>query len=219
MRLKHELTAFGCRVEETSKSHHRICRVFTEGPLVGVEAAIDAGSLQRVDALALYSQPGIFSWNRIDLGTEALLACMLPLAGRGADFGCGTGIIARRVLESPEVSELSLLDIDRRAISAARLNITDPRARFLWADLKEGAHGLSDLDFVVSNPPFHDGGLEDRRLGQLFIARAAEVLKPEGIFWLTANRHLPYEGMLEKSFRAVALVSEIQGYKVLEARK
>ena len=75
----------------------------------------------------------------------------------------------------------------------------------------------SDLDFVVSNPPFHDGGAEDRRLGQAFIAKAAAMLRKGGVLWLVANRHLPYERPLAEAFARVRPVADRDGYKVFEA--
>ena len=42
--------------------------------------------------------------------------------------------------------------------------------------MRQELHALQDLDFVVMNPPFHDGGTEDRSLGEAFIRRAAAVL-------------------------------------------
>ena len=60
------------------------------------------------------------------------------------------------------MKRLELIDIDRRAVEAARNNIDDPRAEFHWADLTGTNVSLAGLDFVVMNPPFHDGGTEDR---------------------------------------------------------
>ena len=57
------------------------------------------------------------------------------------------------------------------------------------------------LDFVVMNPPFHDGGAEDRLLGQTFIRQAAIMLRRGGLLWVVANRHLPYEAVLGELFR------------------
>ena len=69
------------------------------------------------------------------------------------------------------------------------------------------------------NPPFHDGGAEDQSLGQSFIRKAAETLRPGGTLWLVANRHLPYEGVLKPLFRRVTSAIEGGGYKVYEAMK
>ena len=103
-------------------------------------------------------------------------------------------------------------------MEAARRNLDDPRADFHWADARS-APELSGLDFVVMNPPFHDGGLEDKALGQAFIRRSHQILRKGGVLWLVANRHLPYEGVLGPLFSKVALKGEAAGFKIYEARK
>ena len=218
-RLAGELAGFGLEFSETSKRHHRICRAIRPEQLDGIEAAIAAGAPRLVDGLGLWSQPGIFAWDRVDPATELLLSLLPPLSGRVADFGCGIGVLAHSVLASAKVSELTLIDIDRRAIDAARRNVADPRAKFLWADLRRPGVAPSGLDFIVTNPPFHDGGSEDRSLGRLFIERAAESLAKGGVLWLTANRHLPYEEPLGTYFARSRLVAEVGRYKIYEARK
>jgi 16S rRNA (guanine1207-N2)-methyltransferase len=218
-RLGAELATLGCEVDETSKRHHRICAVRRPVSLAGLDEAIAQGAPRLVESLGLWSQPGVFSWDRIDPGT-ALLSSRLPaLKGRGADLGCGIGILAHTVLRAPDVSELAMVDIDRRAVEAARRNVDDPRVRFQWADATGNESALADLDFVVMNPPFHDAGAEDRGLGQAFIRRAAAILRPGGVCWLVANRHLPYEAVLAGAFKSVRLDIEAGGYKVYEARR
>ena len=218
-RLGKELKAFGCEVAETARRHHRICVLDRPDALQGIEDAVAEGAPQFVEDLQLWSQPGIFSWNRIDPGS-ALLAQHLPiLSGRGADLGCGIGYLSGPILRSPDVQHLTLLDIDRRAVEAARRNIQDPRAEIRWSDVRTGDPRLASLNFVVMNPPFHDGGSEDRALGVAFIRRAAEMLRIGGSCWLVANRHLPYEAELKPLFKRVVVIAETGGYKIFEARK
>ncbi len=217
-RLNKELTAFGVEVGETAKAHHRRCIVIRPETMTGLDAAIAAGAPQQVEGLDAWSQPGVFAWDRIDAGS-ALLAANLPaLKGSGADLGCGYGALATVVLRSPAVTALRLIDLDRRAIEAARKNVDDPRASFDWADARI-LEDSGDLDFVVMNPPFHDGGAEDRRLGQAFVRKAAGLLKKGGPLWLVANRHLPYEAELNAAFKRVTPVTEGGGYKLFEAVK
>lgn len=218
-RLGKELAGFGCTVHEEARRHHRICALTRPETVSGLEEAIHEGGPRHIDNLALCSQAGIFSYDRLDPGTALLLANLPLLAGTGADFGCGLGILARAVLASPKVTGLTLIDIDRRAVEMATRNVGDPRATLRWADIRSGGLGLSRLDFVVMNPPFHDGGAEDQALGQAFIARAAEALGPGGSLWLTANTHLPYEAPLNAAFKAVALKASAGGYKIYEARR
>jgi 16S rRNA (guanine1207-N2)-methyltransferase len=207
---------------EEGRRHQRICRTQRREAPAGLDAAIAAGALQWSQALGLWTQAGVFSWDRPDPGTQALLATLPGLKGRGADLGCGLGVLARGVLAASgaAVTRLELVDIDRRAVDAARRNVADPRTRFHWADVRAGLPDLAALDFVVMNPPFHDGGAEDRPLGQAFIRLAHRMLRPGGALWLVANRGLPYEGVLAELFGArVTPRDQGGGYKVLEARR
>lgn len=216
LRLKKTLTGFGCEVIEDARRHHRICTVTRPVDLAAVRPALDEGAPRQV-ADQMWSQPGVFSWDRLDPGTTLLLKNLPVLSGKGADFGAGIGWISKAVLASPQVTALTLVELDRRAVDAARRNVTDERATILWADVRQAA--LADLDFVVMNPPFHDGGAEDHALGQGFIRAAAAALRKGGTLWVTANRHLPYEAVLNGAFKAVRPVADAGGYKVYEARK
>jgi 16S rRNA (guanine1207-N2)-methyltransferase len=217
-RLKKELEAFGAEVGESAKAHHRRCVVIKGDDLTGLDAAIEAGAPRLVPGLEAWSQPGVFAWDRIDPGSALLAQTLPPLKGAGADLGCGYGALATVALRSPAVTALRLYDLDRRAVEMARKNVEDARVTIEQADVRtlptEG-----DLDFIVTNPPFHDGGAEDKRLGQTFIRQAAGMLKKGGTLWLVANRHLPYEAELNEAFKRVRMVADTGGYKVFEAVK
>ncbi len=217
-RLKKELEGFGVEVGESAKAHHRRCVVVRPKTLTGIDEAIAAGAPRLVGGLEAWSQPGIFAWDRIDAGSLLLAQTAPALKGAGADLGCGYGALATVVLGSAAVTSLRLIDLDRRAIAAAQKNVTDPRASFEWADART-VEGAGDLDFVVTNPPFHDGGSEDKRLGQAFIRQAAGMLGKGGVLWLVANRHLPYEAELNAAFKRVRMAADAGGYKVFEAVK
>ena len=218
-RLRKTLEGFGCAVVEEARRHHRFCSAGRPAKPSGLADAIAAGAPRIVAELGMWSQPGVFSWDRPDPGSLRLLEVLPPLAGRGADLGCGIGLLARGMLASLAVTALTCIDIDRRAVACAEHNLDDPRAAVLWADMRRAPPDLADLDFVVMNPPFHDGGAEDRALGVAFIEAAARMLGKRGVCWLVANRHLPYEAALAAAFASVAVRAEGGGYKVFEARK
>lgn len=172
------------------------------------------------------SRPGLFAWDRIDPGT-ALLAAHLPadLKGQGADLGAGFGALSAAVLErGPEVMALDLYEAEARALELARRNL-EPRAGqvaldFFWHDVAGGLPRDRRYHFIVTNPPFHEGGRADRHdLGRAFIAAAAAALRQKGRLFLVANRHLPYEATLEQAFTMVRRVADDGAYKVIEAAK
>jgi 16S rRNA (guanine1207-N2)-methyltransferase len=216
-RIAGELEAFGCAVSERFKARQRICECERPAEPEGLDEAIAQGSPRLDEALGLWTQQGVFSFDRIDPGSTLLLSHLPALKGRGADLGAGLGILSRAILASEAVTSLTLVEIDRRAVEAARRNIDDQRATILWADAR--ASGLSGLDFVVTNPPFHAEGAEDKALGQGFVRAAAAMLSRGGTLHLVANRHLPYEAVLRAAFRSVVTVAEGGGYKIFEARK
>lgn len=218
-RLKKALEAFGCVVTEEARRHHRFCSALRPVAPLRLAEAIAAGAPRMVASLAAWSQPGVFSWDRPDPGSLRLLEALPAFHGRGADLGCGVGLLARGVLAAPKVTALTCSDIDRRAVACAEHNLDDPRVKVVWADLRRPLDGVADLDFVVMNPPFHDGGAEDRALGVAFIEAAARMLGKRGVCWLVANRHLPYEAALASAFATVAVRGEGGGYKIFEARK
>lgn len=215
-RLGAELLGFGCEVGESARRHHRICRCPRPATPVGIAAAIEAGGPRIAPGAGLWSQPGVFSWDRLDSGSARLVAALPPLSGRGADLGCGVGVLALAALRSGAVTELTLIDIDRRAVDSARRNVADPRARFLHADARTAP--LEGLDFVVMNPPFHEQGREATALGAAFIQTAARMLRKGGTCYMVANAMLPYEAPLDSAFKRTTLLSRAGGYKVYEGR-
>jgi 16S rRNA (guanine1207-N2)-methyltransferase len=168
------------------------------------------------------SRPGVFAWDRVD-PASALLAEHLPptLAGSAADLGSGFGYLAVELLQRcTGIASLDLYEADARALDLARQNLAPFADRvplgFHWHDVTRGLPQRYDL--IVSNPPFHAQGAADRPdIGRAFIAAAAEALRPGGRLWMVANRHLPYESVLDARFGAVRTVAQAHGFKILEA--
>lgn len=202
---------------QLSKFH---CRVFwlTRTDRSPPDYWCDLTSLRPVADGSWLSQPGIFSWDRIDDGS-ALLARHLPddLSGHVADFGCGWGYLARQVLaRSRSVAHIDLIDAEHRAIEAAQANVADDRASFHWLDLSQEV-APATYDTVVCNPPFHAGRAAEPGLGQNVIAAAAHALRPGGILYLVANRGLPYEPVLKANFTSFETLADNNKFRVSRA--
>jgi 16S rRNA (guanine1207-N2)-methyltransferase len=213
---KHAARAFGLE-GSLSKFH---CRVFwlKRGERAPPGYWRDLASLRPVGDGSWVSQPGIFSWDRIDDGS-ALLAQCLPddLSGPVADFGCGWGYLGREVLaRSPGVASIDLIDAEHRALEAARVNIADLRASFHWLDLAVEA-APATYDAIVCNPPFHAGRATEPALGQGIIAAAARALRPGGRLYVVANRGLPYEPLLKANFASFETLADNNKFRVWRA--
>lgn len=196
--------------EAISKGHGKIAW-FPSTPLDDWLAAP-----ARVDGFL--TRPGLFSADGPDPASR-LLAEALPAGAGGVavDLGAGWGYLAARFLaRAPGLRALHLVESDARALDCARVNVSDPRAAFHWADATRPLPGLR-ADIVVTNPPFHQGRAAQPALGAAFIAAAAQMLNPGGALWLVANRHLPYEATLALSFRAVEEIAGTGAFKLFRA--
>ena len=208
----------------------RKCRVFWTPPLDGPADAEIARQWLKLDEPRdilggrFRSRPGVFAWDRVD-PASALLAEHLPadLAGRAADLGAGYGYLSAELLaRCPRITALDLYEAQARALQLAQFNMqrlqTALPLEFFWQDVTAGLSKRYDV--IVSNPPFHAQGREERPdIGRRFIAVAAEALNPGGRLWLVANRHLPYEVVLDERFGQVRTVAQQGGFKVVEAIK
>ncbi len=221
-RLKSDFEALGLEPESLSKHKSRVVWTQTKGQKNS--AWVKAGNAQPVLNGEFTSQPGIFGWNKIDSGS-ALLTKYLPnnLSGKGADFGCGYGYLANHILENNnKISELYCLDADFRAVNACKINLekfNDVRTNYLWEDLTIAQKSITPLDWIIMNPPFHEGKNAQHSIGTSFIKTAAAALKPRGHIWIVANSHLPYEAVLKSYFSHVEKITEEQGFKIFHAIK
>ena len=218
-RLESDLEKLGATPAITSKAHQKIATCIRPADLTSIISIIEEHGPRLDEDLGLWTRPGIFSWDRFDPGTVALMENLPELSGKGADLGCGLGVLAHGVLQYEAVSSLLMVDIDRRAIEMTWRNVGDARISVRWEDAAHGLKDVSGLDFVVMNPPFHASGIEDKNLGQNFIATAARLLKKSGKLFMVANRHLPYEAVLDAEFKSWDTIAEVQGFKIIEARR
>jgi 16S rRNA (guanine1207-N2)-methyltransferase len=167
---------------------------------------------------------GMFSHGELDPGS-LFLARYLPKGFKkhAADFGAGWGYLSAALYAaSPEVAGIDLYEADHAALDAARRNLDrlcpGLEARYHWHDLaREEVKARYDL--IVMNPPFHEGHAAEPGLGQAFIRRAHEALRPGGELILVANRGLPYETVLAELFRSSGETARNARYKVLWAKR
>ncbi|MBI2939707.1 MAG: methyltransferase [Chloroflexi bacterium] len=167
------------------------------------------------------SRPGVFSWERLDPGSKALIDVMrIDPGDQVLDLGGGAGIVGvvAAGLASPGQVHLVDADIDAvdSAIQTARENgVTNCTIRA--SDSVSAVRGL-DFDVVLTNAPFHLAKAAEYDVAIQFIQDAAAVLKGSGRLYLVANRFLPYERPMEQAFAMVETVYADNRYKVLLGR-
>lgn len=222
-RLKKDAKYLGFSCTEESKHKSRV--VWRKKETIDeprCAAAREDGGYRKVCGARYISRPGVFSWDKVDTGST-LLADSLPagaLKGRGADFGCGFGFLSIHALKhNPAITEIFCIDADARAVESCRRNMPDIKSvQFIWEDITRGNRNLpQNLDWIVMNPPFHEGGRALPETGMAFIKTARECLRPGGGLWMVANAHLPYEKTLQENFSSLEKVCEKNGYKIFRA--
>lgn len=163
--------------------------------------------------------PGVFSADAPDRGS-ALLAAALPakLGPKVVDLGAGWGCLSRAVLARAGVRRLDLVEAEADALTCARVNVVDDRARFHWADAA-AFRPESLVETVVCNPPFHTGRDADPGVGLAFIRAARGMMAPDGVLWMVANRHLPYDAALAEAFLEVEDIGRDPAFRVIRAAK
>ncbi len=203
----------------TSKSK---CRIFSARRDAGFDAGlakqwIDAAAMQQVEAHGLWSQPGLFSWDRADIGSQLLLQHLPELSGDGMDLCCGYGLLSEHILKKfSDITQWYMVDADNTALHCAKKNTLpwQDKVKLLWQDAQLA--GLpKKLDYVICNPPFHTGQDQDVALGQKIVAQGCQSLKRGAHFYMVANRKLPYEAVLAKHLRSHYTVIETQGFKIM----
>lgn len=211
-------------VSSTSKSK---CRIFSARKSVALNSEfaaqwIEDAKPRKLDSHGLISQPGLFSWDKPDIGSQLLLK-HLPdsMTGIGMDLCCGYGLLSVHLLKNnPGIESLYLIEADRLALHCAELNTGDWKEKLQphWLDAAADPLPLK-LDWIVCNPPFHSGQNRDVDLGQTIIAGACKSLKRGGKLYMVANRKLPYEAVLDRMLMQHRMVIQDQRFKVIEAVK
>ena len=218
-RLESWFADMGLAAQSASKNKSRVVWAMKGDEAVTPFEWLLRGAVQQVeiDGDVYWSQPGLFGWDKADTGS-ALLAQRLPggLKGSGADFGCGYGYLARKILALHKPALLTVIDADKRAVDCCVKN--NPAAKGVWADLTQPWQGDS-FDWIVMNPPFHLGKMTDSDIGAAFICTAAGALKKGGHLYMVANRHLPYEDIVSKNFSRMETIDQAQGFKIIFAQK
>ena len=114
-----------------------------------------------------------------------------------------------------------MLDADINAVASARRTLAANGIGNAAVLLSDCAAAVQDrtFDVVVTNPPFHQGKATQYDVTYQFIRDAARLLRPDGRFYLVANRFIPYEETIRHWLGEVEAIYEDSRFKVLLGQK
>lgn len=166
----------------------------------------------------LFSKPGLFGWQKLDLGSR-LLIDTLPEQAINADqtvldLGCGYGLLAVEAAKRGGIVTATDNNIAATKTCQQNLKPFGDKHRAITADCAQGIH--ETFDVVLCNPPFHTGFEVDNNLTQRFAKAAAHRLKPSGTAYFVVNQFVPLERCAENIFSRIDLIAKDQGFKVFK---
>jgi 16S rRNA G1207 methylase RsmC len=164
---------------------------------------------------------GVFSADRLDLGTSVLLH-KAPLPGPGTtgtllDLGCGYGPVAAVLATTAPDATVYAVDVNSRALDLARQNAEAVPGKVVVATPGDVPAGLR-FDEIWSNPPIRVGKGELHELLTRWLPRLADG----GVAWLVVARNLGADSLqrwlAERGWDAQRHASQ-KGYRVLRVTR
>lgn len=213
-KLSHELLGFGLLVKRDGAL--RVAVLEKEKPAPELQAVWQSFACEiQGQTLHFAYLPGVFSGGHIDPGSAMLLRVLPDQPGHVLDIGGGYGALSRPLVGRAQ--SLTLLEDDWPSVLSAQQNLGE-KATVLHSDVDEALTPGQTFTTIVTNPPFHVGGLVVLETAAAFVEAAYARLERGGNFYLVANRFLPYEPLLEACFATVRTLA-VDSHKVLLAQK
>lgn len=170
---------------------------------------------------SLVSDRGVFSAKTLDEGTNYLIEALLNqnLAGKGLDLGCGIGTISVVLKTFIPKLELTLSDVNQRALDLAEKNL----AIAGFQDCKVINSNLFEkistkFDFIYFNPPIRAG----KKVIYQGFEQSYKNLLENGRLFIVMRRDLGAESAIKELTRLnfeVQIISKTKGYWVFVAHK
>ncbi len=164
---------------------------------------------------------GVFSKNRVDLGTRLLVESMvLPEKGCILDLGCGYGIVGLAAAVFNPSLRVIMVDVNIRAIKLARQNTESNNVKNVevrHGNLYEPVKDLS-FDAILSNPPI-SAGMETVKA---IITQAPQRMTRKALFQMVVKSKIGRKrlnAILEDTFGNVDVLARKSGYRILISKK
>lgn len=169
--------------------------------------------------LRLATDRGMFSPDRVDLGTRILLDTVPapPATGDLLDLGCGYGPIALTMAARSPQAVVWGVDVNERALECGRSNAHAAGLDNVRFCSGEDVNADTRFAAIWSNPPIRIGKQALHRLLTTWLAR----LSPNGRAHLVVQKHLGSDSLqrwLEEQGWPTTRLTSRTGYRVLAVK-
>jgi 16S rRNA (guanine1207-N2)-methyltransferase len=188
---------------------------FTSKPTVSHEERTIRPQLRGFD-LQFVTDAGVFSKAGIDFGSELLIDSMeIPVDAKVLDVGCGYGPIGITAAKLAVDGEVTMVDVNERAVELANRNIKNNRvenAKAVVSYLYEQLEGQK-FDTILTNPPIRAG----KQVVHAVFEGAVSHLTERGELWVVIQKKQgapSAKKKLEELFDSVEDVARDAGYRI-----
>jgi 16S rRNA (guanine1207-N2)-methyltransferase len=170
--------------------------------------------------LVLRTDRGVFSYGRLDAGTELLLrrAPAPPATGVFLDLGCGAGPLALVLARRSTAARIVAIDVNERARALCAANAGRNGVTNVEVVAPESVEPDLRFDLIWSNPPIRIGKSQLHELLAMWLDR----LTPTAAAVLVVQKHLGADSLqrwlTDLGWTAARLASS-KGYRLLHVAR
>ena len=168
--------------------------------------------------LEFYSDLGMFSKDKIDLGSKSLLETYLKDGKKNSrvlDVGCGYGFLGISIAKIMD-SSVDMVDVNNRAIHLCEMNIKNNKvnAKVFVSDTYDKINNKYDV--IISNPPIRAG----KKIYLKIINDAFNYLNVGGELWFVMRTNHGVKTVVKslKLNHKVDILEKINGFYVIRAK-
>ncbi|ASS76937.1 16S rRNA methyltransferase [Tumebacillus algifaecis] len=192
---------------------------FTNRPNVEHELRTIRVTLRGFD-LTFWTDAGVFSKGGVDFGSQLLIETMeIPEGAKVLDVGCGYGPIGITAALLAGSGQVTMVDVNERAVELATKNIEQnvaPGAQAIISDRFEKLNG-EKFDRILTNPPIRAG----KEVVHSIFEGSVEHLTENGELWVVIQKKQgapSAKKKLEELFEDVEDMARDAGFRIFRCQ-
>jgi 16S rRNA (guanine1207-N2)-methyltransferase len=173
----------------------------------------------REEKFQFMTDSGVFSKHKVDHGSDIMIRTLPALKGEILDLGCGYGAIGIAVARLNPYANVTMVDINMRAVELTRTNITLNQVTNAVAMESDGfANVDGKFNTIVSNPPIRTG----KKVIYPLFEESIRYLVPGGALYLVIQKKQGAKSAMDKLesiYGNCQAVKKESGYWILKSER